>query len=141
MNRRFAIFLGTLLCGVVPVAVHAQSGKQASSGVYTAEQATRGAALYQSKCAECHGPDLAGGGTSPALVGSDFSTSWSGKPVATLFNAIHTSMPSDRPGSLTLQQTADVVAFLLKVNSYPAGKTELPTDADRLKSILIDSIQ
>jgi hypothetical protein len=48
-------------------------------------------------------------------------------------------MPSDHPGTLTPQQVVDLVAFLLKANNYPAGKTELPESSDLLKTILIDS--
>ena len=46
------------------------SARQAQSvwdGVYTAEQAQRGEPLYQQSCAECHGPDLAGGELSPEI--------------------------------------------------------------------------
>lgn len=138
MKSIFVIMLGMMLYGT-PGQLRAQAGTPASSGVYTAEQAARGGSLYQAQCAECHSADLSGGGTSPALAGPDFATSWSGKPVAALFHAIRTSMPADQPGTLSAQQTADVTAFLLKANQFPAGKTELPADEDRLKSILDDN--
>ena len=139
MRAIFALLGGMMIYGGAAVSLHAQTTTPASSGVYTAKQAARGLALYESKCAECHGPDLSGGGTSPALIGPDFTSSWSGKPVAALFHAIRTSMPSDHPGTLTAQQTADLIAFFLKVNGYPPGKTELLPDEDLLKSILINS--
>lgn len=138
MKPIFAFLLGAMLCGAAPAGLHAQASTPASSGVYTVQQAARGLALYQSKCATCHNADLSGTGTAPALVGPDFLTNWISRPVAALVASIRTTMPSDQPGTLTAQQTADMVAFLLKVNAFPAGKKELPADADRLKNIVID---
>ena len=46
----------------------AQDGK-ASAGVYTAEQATKGEALYKEVCAACHGDNLEGQGSFPSLHG------------------------------------------------------------------------
>jgi hypothetical protein len=37
-------------------------------------------------------------------------------------------MPPDRPGQLSPQTYADLVAFLLSNNGYPPGDKELPTD-------------
>ena len=31
-------------------------------------------------------------------------------------------MPLDRPGKLTRQQNADVIAFVLRANAWPSGK-------------------
>jgi S-disulfanyl-L-cysteine oxidoreductase SoxD len=132
------LLLGTIVCGTALIALHAQDNASTSSGVYTTQQADRGKAIYQSKCSTCHGDDLSGGGTSPALAGPDFEGKWTGRPVAALYNSIHTSMPSDQPGTLSAQQTSDLIAFLLKANKFPAGKTELPADINHLKSILID---
>jgi mono/diheme cytochrome c family protein len=141
MKMIFFFLLVTIIIGAAPPGLHAQASTPASSGVYTTEQAARGREFYEAKCSSCHGNDLSGGGTSPGLVGPDFTAKWSGRPVAALFNSIHTSMPSDHPGTLSTQEVVDLIAFLLKVNSFPAGKTELPVNSDRLKSILIDSDQ
>ena len=61
-------------------------------GVYTVEQAQRGAPLYQHSCAECHGPDMSGGEMSPGLVGGEFVWNWNGLAVGDLFELF----PSDR---------------------------------------------
>jgi hypothetical protein len=50
-------------------------------------------------------------------------------------------MPQDKPGTLGRQQTADVVAYILSVNRAPAGKTELPGEAEVLKAITIAAAQ
>ena len=47
-------------------------------------------------------------------------------------------MPADAPGSMTPQQTSDIIAYVLKLNKYPAGKVELSTDPAALKGIKIE---
>ena len=138
MKPIFAFLLGMMVCGAIPSELHAQAGTPASAGVYTTQQAGRGKTLYDSKCSTCHGADLSGGGTSPALAGPDFTEPWTNGPMSALFSVIHSTMPADQPGTLTAQQTADVIAFLLSSNKFPAGQTELPTDTDHLKNILFD---
>jgi hypothetical protein len=44
-------------------------------------------------------------------------------------------MPEGRPGTLSRQQNADILAYMLSVNQFPAGKTELQKDTDRLRQI------
>jgi hypothetical protein len=48
-------------------------------------------------------------------------------------------MPLDKPGTLSRQQNADLVAFLLKANQWPAGTTELARELGALKQIRIQS--
>ncbi len=104
-------------------------------GVYTQEQANRGGALYAQRCARCHAPDLTGGEIAPALNGAEFKSNWTGLSVDDLFERIKVSMPQDNPGSLSRQQTADVLAFVLSKGGFPAGKTELAREAEVLKGI------
>ncbi len=46
-------------------------------------------------------------------------------------------MPQNSPGRLTRQQDADIVAYMLAFNQYPAGKAELDTHSEVLKQIQI----
>ena len=94
-------------------------------GVYTSEQAKRGAALYQGQCGACHGESLTGVESAPALVGDTFNSTWEGVALADLFERIRTTMPLTAPGSLSRPQTADVLAFMLESGKFPAGKTPL----------------
>ena len=48
-------------------------------------------------------------------------------------------MPADDPGSLSAEQTADIVAVLLSVDKFPAGKTELGSETEALKQIRIEA--
>jgi mono/diheme cytochrome c family protein len=135
--------VSVLTCGAVAIALSAtmiaQATKSVSEGVYTAEQAKRGEAVYKEQCAACHGDNLEGSGPMPALSGPDFVKSWKGKTVADLFDKTHSSMPATAPGSLTEKQTADIIAYLLSVAKFPAGSTELAASIDPLKLISLDA--
>jgi mono/diheme cytochrome c family protein len=105
------------------------------SGVYSEAQAKRGETTYGKTCASCHAPDLSGVGQSPALAGKDFNADWNDGPLSDLFERIRISMPADSPGSLKPPEVADLVAFVLSQGGFPAGQTELPSQADALKPI------
>ena len=49
-----------LLASVAGLRIAGAQGASTSAGVYTAEQAKRGAALYKEQCLACHGEDLKG---------------------------------------------------------------------------------
>ena len=104
-------------------------------GVYTEEQSKRGQPAYKKHCASCHGEQLTGGEDSPPLTGAAFLATWNGLTLGDLFERIRTTMPQDHPGRLSRQQNADILAYVLSVNQFPAGQTELPPDTDRLKQI------
>jgi hypothetical protein len=115
--------------------VWAQSAKSVSDGVYTSEQANRGQGSYQMACSSCHGPTLGGDAFAPPLVGAPFTERWQEGSVGDLLLLIKTTMPQDRPGALGADMYADIVSFLLKMNNYPAGQSELDLDPDKSKSI------
>ncbi len=71
----------------------------------------------------------------PALAGKDFSKEWNGQSVGDLFDRLSTSMPADRPGKLSKEVDADILAFMLKSNGFPAGQTELKPSMEDLKLI------
>jgi S-disulfanyl-L-cysteine oxidoreductase SoxD len=114
----------------------AQEGKSVKDGVFTAEQAKRGETLYKENCAACHGEDLTGSGPMPALAGNDFIANW--KTVGDLFEKTHTSMPASAPGSLSEQQTSDIIAFMLAKSNFPPGQTELASKQADLMLIKIE---
>jgi mono/diheme cytochrome c family protein len=127
-----------LIAPTTYVSVRAQATKSVTQGVYTAEQAKRGEVLYKEQCAQCHGDMLEGSGPMPPLSGPDFSRNWQGKTVADLFEKTHGSMPATAPGSLTEQQTADILAYMFSMAKYPAGSTELAASVEPLKQISLD---
>jgi len=116
--------------------VRAQQPKSVLDGIYTEAQAKRGDKVYAENCATCHGPKLAGTDTAgPSLSGPDFTNGWKDMTAGALLSKISQDMPSNAPGTLTPEQYADVMSFVLSVNKYPAGQTELPTDANALKAV------
>jgi mono/diheme cytochrome c family protein len=118
----------------VAASVLQEAGTSTWDGVYTEAQAKRGEAAYAKTCAGCHGPDLAGADTAPSLTGGEFNAGWSDLTLDDLFDRIKTTMPGDAPGSLSGDQCADILAFVLSKDGFPAGQTELAAGPG-LKSI------
>jgi len=114
-------------------------GESVWDGVYTQGQADRGKVLYAQNCASCHGKTLDGAGAAPPLAGADFKSNWNGQTAGDLFEKTQTTMPADQPGKLSREQTADILAFLLAANAFPAGSKELPTEAAALATIHIEA--
>lgn len=112
------------------------------AGVYTEPQAARGDELYQQNCAACHGAQLQGSPAAP-LTGPAFSGRWEdGKhTLDDLYYIIRSLMPNNAPGSLTRAQYADIVAYILKVNRYPAGESELAPKAADMKGVVLEPHQ
>jgi mono/diheme cytochrome c family protein len=110
-------------------------------GVYTQDQATRGQTLYNKECAACHGPALSGGEEAPALSGGAFTANWNGLTVGDLFERVRVSMPEGRPGTLSRQQNADILAYILSGNQFPAGNGELVKETELLKQIKFEAVK
>jgi S-disulfanyl-L-cysteine oxidoreductase SoxD len=124
---------------LIVLAVAQEATRSVWDGVYTPEQADRGRPLYNQHCASCHADTLMGGEMSPPLVGGEFMSNWNGLTLGDLFERIRTSMPQNKPGTLSREVNADITAYILSVNKFPAGKTELPHAAEFLREIRIDS--
>ena len=93
------------------------------SGVFTVEQAARGKETAEATCAACHASDMLGD-TAPALTGDAFIGHWYGAKLTELVDKVET-MPADAPGSLKNEEYADVVAYMLQLNGFPAGQEAL----------------
>ena len=139
-RRISGALLAAALC-IVAVLCAQTASRSVWDGVYTTEQAGRGAAGYANECALCHGTDLTGGESAPPLMGGEFQSNWNGLTVGDLFERIRTSMPASRPGKLNRDQNSDILAFILSVNQFPAGKTELERQTEVLKQIRFESVK
>jgi mono/diheme cytochrome c family protein len=135
--RKMIIGLAALGLVLAASAVAQTAARNVWDGVYTADQATQGKALFADKCATCHGADLNGGEMAPPLVGGIFMGDWVGQSAGDLFTRIHTTMPANDPGSLSNAQASQVLAYILSVNQFPAGSTALPSDDAGLAPIAI----
>jgi hypothetical protein len=141
---KFGITLVTILSLVI-VSLRSQTAPGTSSasasrsvwdGVYTIGQAKRGA-LKSGLCTSCHG-DSFEGLQGPQLAGQEFTERWDGRTVGDLFDLIRLTMPDDAPGSLPREEYADLLAYILAVNKYPSGQSEIGIDAGPLKQIRIE---
>lgn len=125
------------ICAVLLAAVcaGAQAPQTVWDGVYTREQAERGQKLYRQECGRCHGDDLGGIESAPALTGSTFAATWDGVPLSDLLERMRVSMPQDKPASLSRMQNADILAYMLQVSGFPAGEKPLAGQAAALSQI------
>ena len=129
-----------ILPAVVLVLVPFAQNRTVWDGVYTEEQATRGEALYAQHCVRCHGATLQGNGEGAnPLTGATFKSTWNGVSIGAMFERVRLSMPQDKPATLTRQEVADLLAFILQANKFPAGKSELARQTDVLNAITFQS--
>jgi mono/diheme cytochrome c family protein len=124
---------------VTPLASRRSIAATVWDSVYSTNQASRGETAYVKFCARCHQASLGGADQSPPLAGAAFLGNWNGLTLADLHERIRTTMPSDSIGIVDRQVVTDVVAFMLKANGFPAGASDLASDADRLKAIAIQT--
>jgi mono/diheme cytochrome c family protein len=111
-------------------------GRTVWDGVYAEPQAARGKTVYEAQCATCHSSDLRGQGFAPGLVDDVFASRWQDGNLGDLFTIVKVTMPQDKPASLTDEENAAIVAYLLRANRYPAGEQELRPDPAALKDIV-----
>jgi S-disulfanyl-L-cysteine oxidoreductase SoxD len=138
---RRAVAITTIVGGLaLAAAVQAQSpGRSVWDGIYSPEQAARGEAHYAARCGACHGATLNGTGEAPGLSGGEFVSHYDQLTIADLFDRVRTTMPHNDPGSMTRDEYADIVAFLLKSNGFPEGKAPLDRRSEVMATINIDA--
>ena len=140
--KRLPLLLGSALIAASLFALRAQEPAGSRSvwdGVYTEEQAKRGEPVYQKECAACHGAMMTGGESAPPLTGGGFQANWNGLTLGDLFDRIRKTMPQSKPGSLSREANAEILAYVLSANQFPAGKADLPQNSEILKEIRIDA--
>jgi mono/diheme cytochrome c family protein len=114
---------------VLPTFIFAAAAHAASvwSGVYTSAQAARGASVYTAECARCHKDDMSG--YNNILIGTRFMDRWREDNLNSFYTLVRNTMPRNAPQSLSDAAYLDVVAYVLQTKSFPAGGTELTSDA------------
>ena len=136
INAAIVLLFGAL-CSTAVIARQDKGGKTVWDAVYSEAQAKRGETAYAQYCAKCHGPDLMGADVAPPLSGVEFMSGWNDLTVGDLFERLRITMPADKPGSVSAQDNADIIAFMLSKNGFPAGTADLPPQAEVLKGIKI----
>jgi len=125
--RRF-VLLGGAVLWLTEFGALAQEQSFFSSGPavsLTAEQASRGKAVYADNCGNCHGANLDNGQFGPPLRGSAFKMHWASQSANALFTYIATKMPPATPAGLTDRAYSDVEAYILRANGVVIGSSEL----------------
>lgn len=134
------VFAALAVAGLV-LAAGDDGGRTVWGGVYSEAQAERGAQAYQANCQSCHGAQLTGQGEAKPLTGASFLSNWNGLSVGDLFERVRSTMPMNAPRSLPRAAYADILAYVLKFNGFPAGESELPGRAEMLADIRFDAFR
>jgi mono/diheme cytochrome c family protein len=115
------------------------TGAQAVGSYYTNAQADAGQTVFATQCAICHGDSMEGK-VGPALAGEQFLSvsQYQELTAGFLYRTMSRQMPKNAPGSLSKTQYLDVLAYILKVNGYPAGPRQLTADDRELNQIKIE---
>lgn len=116
-------------------------GDSGLPALYTTQQAKAGKRVFNNKCVACHGEHLQGK-SAPSVAGKDFLevANRNGWTLQDLRNVVVYNMPFSNPGSLSKHQYADVLAFLLASNCYPAGSKPFPeSGSDALSKFNVES--
>ena len=132
MRRAWQVLTAAALAGAVTITgsevAAAPQAKSVWDGVYTEQQAARGAITFSDSCARCHSSEPNGGEEGKRLAGDHFWQSFRESTVDTLLDFVSRNMPNGAGGTLSANAYADTVAFILSRNGLPAGSAELTRD-------------
>jgi len=117
---RFVVAMVALfVLGFSSSAVAQEAPKRSvTDGVYTTAEADRGQAAFEATCSVCHRAEWFGG--------PEFREHWGWGELFWVYDFVRTNMPYERGGELPPQTYRDLIAYVLKLNGYPAGQVELP---------------
>ena len=105
----------------------------AGGAVFSAAQANRGRDTFRSVCTECH--------FSAEFSDSQFKFKWSRRSAGNLYELIFTQMPESAPGSLSEDEAVSLVSYILRMNGFEPGVSELAADRGILDAISLASIR
>ena len=129
---KILVITAAALLAAMPVSAQDNGAlKPASAGVYKEDQAARGDTVFQRTCLSCHTPTF--------HADEQFRMNWIGRTVYDLFKLLKTTMPEDNIGGLSDDDYTRVIAYVLKLNGFPAGADSLSSDSLAQKRIKIGS--
>ena len=111
----------------------ADAAPMASAATFTDDQADRGRDIFRASCTECH--------YSSEFADSQFKFKWSRRHAGSLYQLIQTSMPETAPGSLSDEETVDLVTYIMRMNGFEPGASELAADRAVLDEVSFASIR
>jgi cytochrome c5 len=93
------------------------------NGQFKVVQSIEGKKIYtEQQCAICHGENMRGSASAPALADPGFRQAWQGRTLGALFDCMKASMPPGRGGSLSDNDYVHLIAAILEANGYTPGK-------------------
>ncbi len=104
---------------------------------FTQEQADTGRTFYRDTCQVCHGSTLANGQFGTPLKGSFFQQKWAGKSVGELLQFMYEKMPPDKLMSLTPEQRAQALAYILSRNDLMPGDSPMSGEYESQMELLL----
>src|SRR5437899_11253136 len=129
LKKYFMLTLVVVVASSIIIAAQ-QRGGAAAGGVYTAQQAGSGRAVYQANCAICHQQDLSGSGDAPTLRGSEFTANWGPRTTRELLSFLQLTMPPAQQGALSQDEYLSILAFILQSNGARAGNQALTANTE-----------
>jgi hypothetical protein len=75
------------------------------------------------ECARCHGDDHRASGN--VIVGTKFMQQWREDNLHNMYTILRNTMPRNAPRSLSEGMYLDIMAYMLKLNGFPAGQRDL----------------
>ncbi len=117
----------------VEEAVAEASAPAEGSAVFTAAQANQGRDTFRAQCTECH--------YSSEFSDAQFKFKWSRRSAGNLYDMIFTQMPESAPGSLTPEEAVSLVSYILRMNGFEEGASELAPDPAVLEGISLRAIR
>jgi len=126
------------------------TSEQRADAYYTEDQARRGRFLFDRNCAVCHSMDPALStpqdltSARPRTFAGKYlerkvfpgDTKWLFPSVFYLFKKAETMPPWDTE-SISPQVRADIIAYILQGNGYPAGARQLTSDSLAMKTMML----
>jgi mono/diheme cytochrome c family protein len=126
-----ALALALCLSTAASLTAQTPAVRSTNAGVYTTDQADRGAETFRNICAGCHNQDN-------PISGRSFLNKWTGRPFFAIWTFVTTSMPYGNPASLAPEEYASVLAYILRLNGYPAGEKPIPSEPMEVANIDFD---
>jgi cytochrome c5 len=105
--------------------------------VYSKAEADRGRQAYKQLCSRCHGADLKGGLTAPALVGARFFDRWHDLRLGDVVAYIQAAMPREHDFYVPADSARAIVGLMLEESGVPAGHEDMSVDVGVQHAILI----
>ncbi|MCG8468984.1 MAG: c-type cytochrome [Gemmatimonadetes bacterium] len=98
---------------------------------FNEEQVARGYEGFRTMCGECH--------STGEFRGRNFQFRWRRQTAWDFYREVTTTMPENAPGALTDQEYVDIVAYILELNGFEPGESELPATEAALDHFVMDS--